>query len=48
MALGLYGSAEEALKKAVTDHKVYVPDGARRPVYEKQRKIMNEYYRRLF
>jgi hypothetical protein len=25
-----------------------VPDGARRPVYEGQRAIMNEYYRRLF
>lgn len=48
VALGLYGSAEEALKKAVTDPKVYVPDGARRPVYEKQREIMNGYYGKLF
>lgn len=48
VALGLYGSAEEALKKAVADPKVYVPDGARRPVYEKQREIMNGYYGKLF
>ena len=48
VALGLCGSAEEALKKAVADPKVYVPDGARRPVYEKQREIMNGYYGKLF
>ena len=48
VALGLCGSAEEALKKAVADPTVYVPDGARRPVYEKQREIMNGYYGKLF
>lgn len=48
VALGLYGTAEEALKKAVTDPKVYMPDGTLRPIYERQRGILNGYYRRLF
>ena len=48
VALGLYGSAEEALKKAVTEPKVYVPDASYRPIYEKQRGIMNRYYQKLF
>lgn len=48
VALGLYGTAEEALKKAVTEPEVYVPDASLRPIYERQRGILNGYYRRLF
>ena len=48
VAMGLYGSYEEALGRAVTDPVVYQPNGQLEVLYQERRQAMNDLYRRIF